>query len=1076
MRFGVLGRLAAWTRDDRPIKIPGVKVRKLLAVLLVNDGRAVPADRLIDYLWGDELPADPAAALSVKVSQLRRVLEDAEPGSRGLVGSPPPGYWLSIGSGDLDVHRFQTLVDKSHQTDDAQQKEALLAAALDLWRGPALADFADDRFAGPMITRLEEQRLVAWEDLAQARLDLGRHAAVVADLTDLLAEYPLRERPRALHMLALYRAGRQAEALTSYQTFRVELADELGLDPGAELVDLHQAILAQASSLDAPAPPVSPMIRLTNNLPAPVTGLIGREDLVSEVRAALEQHRLVTLTGTGGVGKTRLAVEVAARVVDAFADGVWMVELSAFERGAEPDALESLADIVMGVLEIHDGAAGHDPSTSSQRLRRALRSRELLLVLDNCEHVIGPVADIAALVLAAAPGLRILATSREPLGLAGEVVRPVPPLETPYVVGTDPATLTKYSAVQLFVARATAAAHGFELTADNADAVALLCRRLDGVPLALELAATRVRTLGVRGLVAGLDDRFRLLATGQRGAPPRQQTLMATIDWSWQLLSPADQLVLRRLAVHADGCTMEAAEVVCATEGVLDSLTALGDRSLAVLEDGRVRLLESVAAFCVERLVETGELDEIRQRHRLYYTDVAERAEPHLYGPRQHEWLLRIDADGANFRSALDGAVQAGDAALALRLVNALAWYWFLRGRLAEAARSFQAALGIPGDTPPSARASAIAWHTGISFLLGDTKDWQHRHASALRLYGEAGDLRSRARAEWFLAFTEIDLGDVAGTGELIAHALDTFGDLGDKWGEAAALSLQAKHAHITGDIATLEDSGNRSIELAQELGDGWCLLQATEWLGASAALRGDYDEGARLHREGLHLAEQLGLWPDASGRLCWLGWIAMQRCDYRSARELCGQGLRLAEEQGSPLGVVFAQLGLGFAARRDGQLDTAETLLQTLLATATRQIAEDGRPLYLPGVLVEFGYLEELRGDLVAAAAHHSRAFTVAQQLDAARDAAQALGGLAGACAANDPERAALLLGASVAAREATRTRLPPADQGDLDRALTAARTALGGAAFTAAFHRGRDLSPDEAFAEWADGTVNKR
>jgi DNA-binding SARP family transcriptional activator len=276
MRFGVLGRLAAWTRDDRPIKIPGVKVRKLLAVLLVNDGRAVPADRLIDHLWGDRLPADPAAALSVKVSQLRRVLEDAEPGSRGLVGSPPPGYWLSIGSGDLDVHRFQTLVDKSHQTDDAQQKEALLAAALDLWRGPALADFADDRFAGPMITRLEEQRLVAVEDLAQVRLDLGRHAAVVADLTDLLAEYPLRERPRALHMLALYRAGRQAEALSSYQTFRVELADELGLDPGAELVDLHQAILAQAPSLDAPEPPVAPMIRLTNNLPAPVTELIGR--------------------------------------------------------------------------------------------------------------------------------------------------------------------------------------------------------------------------------------------------------------------------------------------------------------------------------------------------------------------------------------------------------------------------------------------------------------------------------------------------------------------------------------------------------------------------------------------------------------------------------------------------------------------------------------------------------------------------------------------------------------------------------------------------------------------------------
>ena len=455
------------------------------------------------------------------------------------MGSPPPGYWLQVEPGDLDLDRFQALVDKSRQTDDARQKEMLLTEALDLWRGPALADFADHRFAGPTIARLEEQRLVAVEDLAQARLDLGRHAAVVADLTDLLAEYPLRERPRALHMLALYRSGRQADALSSYQTLRVELADELGVDPGAELVDLHQAILAQASSLDAPAPPVAPMIRLRNNVPAPVAGLIGREDTVVEVVAALDQHRLVTLTGTGGVGKTRLAVEVAAREVDGFADGVWMVELAGFERAAEPDALESLADVV------------HGGSGDPRRCRRprsgnfdsATRSRLAIqgtaAGAGQLEHVIEPVADLAGLVLAAAPGLRILATSREPLGLAGEVVRPVPPLETPdVVVGTDPATLTEYSAVRLFVARASAAAHGFELSRHNADAVALLCRRLDGVPLAMELAATRVRALGIRGLVAGLDDRFRLLAAGQRGVPPRQQTLMATIDWSWQSSLP----------------------------------------------------------------------------------------------------------------------------------------------------------------------------------------------------------------------------------------------------------------------------------------------------------------------------------------------------------------------------------------------------------------------------------------------------------------------------------------------------------------------------------------------------------
>ncbi|MEV1179553.1 AfsR/SARP family transcriptional regulator, partial [Nonomuraea sp. NPDC049784] len=386
---------------------------------------------------------------------------------------------------------------------------------------------------------------------------------------------------------------------------------------------------------------------------------------------------------------------------------------------------------------------------------------------------------------------------------------------------TDPATLARFSAVRLFVTRTAAAAHGFALTPGNAEAVAVLCRRLDGIPLALELAATRVRTLGMHGLLARLDDRFRLLTTGHRGAPPRQQTLMAMIDWSWQLLTEPERAVLRRLAVHTDGCTLEAAQAVCAADSVgpdevLDILARLVDRSLVVMsdrrdDDPRYRLLESVAVYCTERMHEAGELQQIRRRHRTHYTQLAERAEPQLYGPDQRRWLQRLDAEAANLHDALDDAARQGEADLALRLANALTWYWFLRGRLTDARRSLRTALDARGEAPPAARARAMAWHTGISFLLGDTAGWPARHEAVLNAYEGVADELGQARAEWFLAFAEIDLGDVAATGELIDRALTTFRAVDDQWGVAAALSLRAKHAHVQSDSGALERDGVQS-------------------------------------------------------------------------------------------------------------------------------------------------------------------------------------------------------------------------------------------------------------------------
>jgi predicted ATPase/DNA-binding SARP family transcriptional activator len=1059
MFFGVLGPLAVWTADGEPVPVPGLKVRALLAVLLVHEGRPAPAARLIDALWGEHLPGDPAGTLSGKVTQLRRALERAEPGGRQLVASPPPGYRLRIDADAVDAHRFRALTARARETADPRARAGLLADALALWRGPAFADFADEPFARTAAARLTEERLAALEDHAEARLALGEHTELAAELAELLAAHPLRERLRAAHMRALYRSGRPSEALDSFEELRVRLADELGLDPGPDLAALHRAVLARDPALAPPAP--SPAVRPRTNLPAALSELIGRDEAVTAIRARLATDRLVTLTGPGGVGKTRLALETAGGLIDDFSDGVWLAELG----GLDPGSAGGPADVVMAALDVRDMTGAAD------RLVNALRTRRLLLVLDNCEHVIEQAAELAGRLLRGCPGPRILATSREPLGLPGENVWAVPPLEVPGRADTDVARLARSSAVRLFVARAAAAAPGFALTADTAPAVAVLCRRLDGIPLALELAATRVRALGVAELVARLDDRFRLLAVGRRDGPARQQTLMAMIDWSWDLLTEPERVVLRRLAVHADGCALEAAEEVCAGPGAVDPagvaglLARLVDRSLVAVAHGpdgpRYRLLESVAAYCGDRLAAAGEAERVRDRHGRYYAELAERAEERLYGHDQHRWLRRLDSETANLRSALDHAVRRRDAERALRLVCALAWYWFLRGRLAEARRSLRTVLSADQRSPVALRARAAAWLAGIEVLLGEPDP------EAGRVCERVADPAGRARAEWFLAYAETDLGDVPAVDERLERALTVFRDTGDRWGTAAVLSTRAKLGYLRADLKALERDGEQSAELFRELGDRWGLLQATAWLGGLAEMVGDHVKATRLHLEGLRMAEELGLWTEVSVRLAWLGWIAMQQADYAQARDLSGQALRLAAEQGFRVGETFAEIGVAFAARRQGDLDLAERHLNRLLRAAGPEDDGQAPPLYLSLVLTELGFVAGLRGQAAEARRLNLRALRASRTLGAPRGVAMALEGLAGAVGlAGDHETSARLLGAADSARRAASVPAAPSEQVEIDRITSATRTALGEAAFAAAYQDGAAQTPDDITA----------
>ncbi len=1008
MQFGVLGPLAVTTDAGRPVAVPGAKGRALLADLLTHRGQVVSADRLIDDLWGDDPPANAAGALQVRVSQLRKALNDAEPGARDLIESRPPGYALR--GGTVDADRFAELAEAT----DAER----LSAALALWRGEPYADVADAAFVRAEATRLAGQRLAVRERLAAARLARGEADLAAADLAELVAQHPLHEGLRTLHVRALHAAGRRSEALASYADLRRRLADELGLDPGPDIVALHRRILAE----DAAPPPAA---RPGAGLPAPLDELVGRAGALADLRGLIGAHRLVTLVGPGGVGKTRLAVEAARG--QSFPDGVHLVELTALRPGET-----AVAEVVLAALDVHETAG---TGAAADRLTAALRTRRTLLVLDNCEHVVEPVADLVAGLLRAAPGAVVVATSREPLGITGELVWEVPPLAVP-AGADDPETVRRSPAARLFAARAAARHRGFRLDERTAPAVARLCRRLDGLPLALELAATRVRTLGLTSVVDRLDDRFALLTTQQRDVPPRQRTLTAVIGWSWDLLTDGERAVLARLAVFGDGCTAEAAEAVCDADP--DMLGRLVDRSLVVLDDTgaapRYRLLESVAAFCLDRL---GDAPAVRARHAAHYTALAEAADPHLRGADQQHWLARLDAESANLRAAL---THGGG----LRLANALTWYWYLRGRLTEARR----ALTLDGG--PADRARADAWRAGFALMQGESIP-----AAQIRaVVSGAAD----HRITWFVATALISRSDLTAADELLTAALDG----ADPWTEAAVLSSRAMLAHAAGDLVALERDGARSAEIFAALGDRWGRLQAGAWIAALAELRGEHDRAAVLHQEGLRWAEDLALWPEVGSKLSWLAWTAVQIRDYTHARELGERAYRLAVEQDQPAAIVFAQLSLGFAARRDGKLDVAAGHLRTLVETGRR---DPHPPLFLPMVLVELGHVARLDGDPAAALDLHAEAFDVARAIRSPRDEIGALEGLASVAA--DAATGARLLGAAAAVRTALAAPAAPSESDDLDRITDRLAAALGADRLAALLAEGAALSPEQARAQ---------
>jgi predicted ATPase/DNA-binding SARP family transcriptional activator len=1051
--MGLLGPLVV-LRNGGPI--PGLRTRKgqwLLALLALRSGREVERSWLGALLWPESGQQPVMANLRSSLKDLRRALGLA---ARWIASPTPRTLRLELAGVEADVVTFDAAI--------ARGDPAALEEAVALYRGPLLEGCAEMWVLQERSDR-QQSFLGALERLAGEALANGDVAAAERHLRRAVASDPLRESAHRLLMQVLASHGNYAAALQAYRDLRLLLHREANAEPDPETRDLvrqlqaevarrQQAANALGNGQAAPANGMSPPGRDPSpghNLPYAATRFVGREPEMAEVRRLLASTRLLTITGSGGCGKSRLALEAAHSLRADVPGGVWLVELAPL---ADP---ERLPQAVAAALEVKEGSA----QPLLQTLVNYLRQKTALLQLDNCEHLIEPVAGLANTLLAQCPNVRLLATSREALAVSGESIFRIPPLSFPPLARPlpDPQALVEFAAVRLFVDRASAVLPSFRLNSDNAAAVARICARLNGIPLALELAAARASSLPLDALAQRLDTSLQLLSSGHRSSLKRHRTLRATIDWGYYLLSPLDQLMLQRLSVFAGGWTLEAAEEIgCGpplTRGqVLELLSRLVDRSLVQYEEGnsqgRYRLLETVREYARERFEEAGGTDVARARHRGHFLALAEAGAAEVWGPAQRFWFERLEADHDNLRAALQWTEEQAEVETGLRLAGAMGPFWAYAGYLSEGLQQFEKWLalsaaqmvgGAPAGNEPEHSMTGQPVAASVAARTGT--DWNR--AVALFWSGVIARYRQdRARAQAFLQ-EGLQVATATGNRRMVSACLLNFGSeavVGGNWAEGDAHREEA-------------------LIVAREIDDPRLASMILCELGHDRFLRGDRELARANLTEALALARACGNLGTAAIAVTRLGELMCKPGDHLPWRLHTEQALGLARESGNVRWLALVLTDLGLACLLVGDLEMALHHLAEALDLQQRMGDAMGASL----TLLRMGDIHRDKGDHAAARGLYEeplRCWVQSRNLRLCIYGFERLGAVT--LLEGQPERAALLFGVAAALREAAGVPLRHGEAARLEPLIASARAALGEAEFAAAWAEGKAMALDEA------------
>ncbi|SFO60610.1 Predicted ATPase [Geodermatophilus obscurus] len=1042
--------------DTEPAKLPGAAERGLLALLLLSPGRTVAASSLIDRLWSESAsPADPLNALQLRVSKLRRAL--AAHGVDVIVREAS-GYRADVDLDRVDLHRFVRLVQAARtaaRNTAAANALALYDEALALWRGDPLADFAGEGWASVETARLDQLHQAALAERAEAALVAGRHVEVAADLEPVVAGDPGQEALAGLLITALYRAGRQADALEVFARTRRHLDDELGLQPSAALRSLHQRVLEQddalaavpsrAGSAAAEAGPATPAAKTPavgqdadtgpkRTLPIPSLRLIGRDDELAQLNDALTRQRIVTLVGPGGAGKTSLAMASAHQLADHFDQHVHLARLAAVSNPA--DVPLAVADALGVPLD------GADPNAAVRaRLLAYLANRRLLLVLDNCEHVIDAVATLVDLILGSAAEVTVLATSREALAVPGEVQVSVAPLAVP-PDGTPAEQVLQFPAAALFIERASAVRASLDLAEPNLMALAQVCRQLDGMPLALELAAARMSSLSLPDLADRLGNRFGLLTSGPRTAEARQRTLRATVEWSHALLSQPEQQAFRRLAVFHGGWTLEAAEAVVAggdipAGEVFDALDHLVNRSMVVLEPGspsRYRMLETLRHYAVEQLDTSGERDDAAARHATFFRHVAEQAEQGLRGHGQRAALQRLRNEHPNLRAALawlsadPSRVEDG-----LGLAGSLALFWHL-GRHVEGREVLSKVIATPGASR-QARARALQAVSIVerprACLVHPSPRCAETALESLQLFEAEGDAHGAALSKVLLAVELLNGSDPGRLAQLLAEADEQFTTRADDWGHAVVAFVRLQNFIRRGDELRARAMGRTASEAFRRLDDGWGLSAVLYHLGWGLKEFGRYAEAIPVLEQAIEVSSSAGVFNTAQWALSDLGVALLALGERAAASAAFDRAASASEEVGDAAGVVLAGLGRAQIAQVEGDAASARPLFEE----AVRGLTRLGTPLWGGHALAGVAWCDWRDGMLDDAAERYTQVHAAGHHYGEPTLLATGLEGLARVAAAvGQRAEAQARLDEAVEVRQASARPAPPHEQAELD------------------------------------------